>query len=73
MGHFMERDVFNGFVWLLGERQIEPNATCLWVAAAPFRPHPFDGQLVLSRFRAAPSARLGHLLFEGDRALPAQC
>jgi len=27
----------------------------------------------LSRFRAAPSARLSHLSFEGDRAFPAQC
>ena len=26
----------------------------------------------LSRFRAAPSARLGHFPFEGDRAFPAQ-
>jgi hypothetical protein len=29
--------------------------------------------LDLSRFRAAPGARLSHLSFEGDRALPAQC
>ena len=29
--------------------------------------------LDLSRFSAAPSARLGHLAFEGDRAFPAQC
>ena len=27
----------------------------------------------LSRFSAAPSARLGHLSFESDRAFPAQC
>ena len=27
----------------------------------------------LSRFCAAPSARLSHLLFEGGRAFPAQC
>ena len=27
----------------------------------------------LSRFCAAPSARLGHFPFEGDRAFPAQC
>jgi len=27
----------------------------------------------LSRFSAAPSARLSHLSFEGDRAFPAQC
>lgn len=27
----------------------------------------------LSRFRAAPSARLSHFPFEGDRAFPAQC
>lgn len=27
----------------------------------------------LSRFRAAPSARLKDLPFEGDRALPTQC
>ena len=33
-----------------------------------------DGQDVdLSRFRAAPSARLSHLPFESDRAFPAQC
>ena len=32
------------------------------------------GQVVdLSRFSAAPSARLGHLSFESDRAFPAQC
>ena len=31
-----------------------------------------DG-LDLSRFRAAPSARLSHLPFESDRAFPAQC
>ncbi|MEP3054538.1 AlpA family phage regulatory protein [Ascidiaceihabitans sp.] len=30
-------------------------------------------KLDLSRFRAAPSARLSHLSFEGDRAFPAQC
>ena len=29
--------------------------------------------LDLSRFSAAPSARLGHLSFESDRAFPAQC
>ena len=29
--------------------------------------------LDLSRFRAAPGARLGHLSLEGDRAFPAQC
>ena len=29
--------------------------------------------LDLSRICAAPSARLGHFPFEGDRALPAQC
>ena len=29
--------------------------------------------LDLSRFSAAPSARLGHLPFECDRAFPAQC
>lgn len=27
----------------------------------------------LSRFSAAPRARLGHLAFESDRAFPAQC
>jgi len=27
----------------------------------------------LSRFRAAPSARLGDFSFESDRAFPAQC
>ena len=27
----------------------------------------------LSRFCAAPGARLSHLSFEGDRAFPAQC
>jgi arylsulfatase A-like enzyme len=32
-----------------------------------------DQRLDLSRFRAAPSARLSHLSFEGDRAFPAQC
>ena len=30
-------------------------------------------RLDLSRFRAAPSARLSHLPFESDRAFPAQC
>ena len=36
---------------------------------------PFYGTLEvdLSRFRAAPSARLSHLSFESDRAFPAQC
>ena len=29
--------------------------------------------LDLSRFRAAPSARLSHLSFESDGAFPAQC
>jgi hypothetical protein len=29
--------------------------------------------LGLSRFSAAPSARLGHFPFESDRACPAQC
>ena len=29
--------------------------------------------LDLSRFSAAPGARLDHLAFEGDRAFPAQC
>jgi hypothetical protein len=31
------------------------------------------GRLDLSRFRAAPGARLSHLSFEGDWAFPAQC
>jgi hypothetical protein len=30
-------------------------------------------QLDLSRICAAPSARLSHFSFEGDRAFPAQC
>lgn len=32
-----------------------------------------DPNLDLSRFRAAPGARLGHLTFESDRTFPAQC
>ena len=32
-----------------------------------------DPELDLSRFRAAPSARLSHLSFESDGAFPAQC
>ena len=32
-----------------------------------------DTDVDLSRFSAAPSARLSHLSFEGDRAFPAQC
>ena len=32
-----------------------------------------EEHLDLSRFRAAPSARLSHLPFESDRAFPAQC
>ena len=32
-----------------------------------------DNVVDLSRFRAAPGARLSHLSFEGDRAFPAQC
>jgi transposase-like protein len=36
--------------------------------------HSKIGQLVdLSRFSAAPSARLGHLAFESDGAFPTQC
>ena len=31
------------------------------------------GVLDLSRFSAAPRARLSHLSFESDRAFPAQC
>ncbi len=31
------------------------------------------GYVDLSRFRAAPGARLGHLAFESDRAFPTQC
>ncbi|SNT76737.1 hypothetical protein SAMN05444959_12611 [Paracoccus seriniphilus] len=31
------------------------------------------GYVDLSRFCAAPSARLSHLPFEGDRAFPPQC
>jgi len=31
------------------------------------------GGVDLSRFRAAPSARLGHFPFESDGAFPAQC
>ena len=30
-------------------------------------------QVDLSRFRAAPCARLSHVPFEGDRAFPPQC
>ena len=30
-------------------------------------------RLVLSRIRAAPRARLGHLAFEGQVAFPSQC
>lgn len=32
-----------------------------------------DLKLDLSRFSAAPGARLSHLSFEGDRTFPAQC
>ena len=35
--------------------------------------HHKDGPLDLSRFSAAPSARLSHFPFEGDRAFPTQC
>ncbi len=35
--------------------------------------HDLVQELDLSRFCAAPSARLSHLSFEGDRAFPAQC
>ena len=31
------------------------------------------GEVDLSRFRAAPGTRLGHIPFESDRAFPAQC
>ena len=34
---------------------------------------PDTGKVDLSRFRAAPSARLGHFPFERDGAFPAQC
>ena len=34
--------------------------------------NPLSIELDLSRFRAAPDARLSHLSFEGDRAFPAQ-
>jgi hypothetical protein len=30
-------------------------------------------EVVLSRFRAAPSARLSHLAFKSDGAFPTQC
>jgi hypothetical protein len=36
---------------------------------APFGPRNVD----LSRFRAAPSARLSYLPFESDWAFPAEC
>lgn len=32
-----------------------------------------EDELDLSRFCAAPSARLGQLSFESDRAFPSQC
>ena len=32
-----------------------------------------SGSMDLSRFRAAPSARLSHLAFESDGAFPTQC
>jgi ParB family chromosome partitioning protein len=32
-----------------------------------------EAKVDLSRFSAAPSARLSHLSFEGDRAFPAEC
>jgi hypothetical protein len=36
-------------------------------------PSPAGDDLDLSRFSAAPSARLSHLAFESDRAFPTQC
>ena len=41
-------------------------------APAAYGPHK-TLSVDLSRFGAAPSARLGHFSFEGDRAFPAQC
>jgi hypothetical protein len=41
-----------------------------------FKEHDHDDdieRLDLSRFRAAPIARLSHLPFESDRAFPTQC
>jgi len=32
-----------------------------------------EARMDLSRFRAAPSARLSHLAFESDGAFPTQC
>ena len=36
-------------------------------------PRGVQPELDLSRFSAAPRARLSHLSFESDRAFPAQC
>ena len=42
VGHFVDDDVFEAFRWLLGEFQIEPDASGRGIAGAPFGFHAFD-------------------------------
>ena len=52
-----------------GSREIATIFTAIGLIVLVLLPMLLD----LSRFRAAPSARLSHLPFESDRAFPAQC
>lgn len=55
-------------------RELRQANEILRKASAYFAQAELDRPLMdLSRICAAPSARLGHFPFEGDRALPAQC
>ena len=51
------------------ERALEPQQACLTAFQRVTRGVVLD----LSRFRAAPGARLGHLAFESDGAFPTEC
>ena len=44
-----------------------------WPKPSPKSAKTRVGMVDLSRFRAAPDARLGHFPFEGDGAFPTQC
>jgi len=60
-------DTLRGCDKTIGERLISDLDALMGLPVAEYE------ALDLSRFRAAPSARLSHLAFESDGAFPTQC
>lgn len=70
--HGRRREMGLGSFTEVGLKEVR-NSAERWRKVARSGKDPIKERLDLSRFCAAPSARLSHFPFECDRAFPAQC